>query len=106
MGGRRDDLQQPPDAAFSAHDGLAPIRGDGRKDVPLGLSRMASDVRYPDHCHSIRKTYLVLSEGGFGQGSGARFGPRLGGTFCNVPNSKHAMRSINAPLPAFCAPRA
>lgn len=79
---------------------------EGRDDVWLGVTLMAPGVRYPDHDHAPEETYLVLSDGEFRQGDNAWFAPGKGGTFYNLPNIKHAMRSLNTPLFAFWALRA
>jgi len=74
-----------------------------RKDVWVGASLMAPNVRYPDHNHAPEEVYLVLSEGEFRQGGGGWFSPGIGGSFYNVPRIKHAMRSGETPLFAFWA---
>lgn len=74
-----------------------------RNDVWLGVTVMAPNVRYPDHSHEPEETYLVLSEGEFRQGEGEWFTPGIGGTFYNLPNIKHAMRSGARPLLAIWA---
>ncbi|MEK1886834.1 MAG: dimethylsulfonioproprionate lyase family protein, partial [Phyllobacterium sp.] len=61
--------------------------------------------RYPDHDHSPEEVYLVLSNGEFRQGEGEWFSPGIGGSFYNVPNINHAMRSLDKPLFAFWALR-
>jgi hypothetical protein len=80
---------------------------EDRRDVWLGASLMAPQVRYPDHHHEPEEVYLVLSEGEFRQGEeGAWFSPGIGGSFYNPPGIKHAMRSVDTPLFAFWALRA
>jgi hypothetical protein len=74
-----------------------------RKDLWLGVTLMAPNVRYPDHDHAPEEVYLVLSRGEFQQGEGGWFSPGIGGSFYNVPGIKHAMRSVNTPLFAFWA---
>ncbi|WP_217413220.1 dimethylsulfoniopropionate lyase [Marinobacterium ramblicola] len=74
-----------------------------RKDLWLGVTLMAPNVRYPDHQHAPEEVYLVLSEGEFRQADGEWFSPGVGGSFYNVPCIKHAMRSIDTPLLAFWA---
>ncbi|MEK1853213.1 MAG: dimethylsulfoniopropionate lyase [Phyllobacterium sp.] len=72
-----------------------------RKDIWLGVTLMAPHVRYPDHDHAPEEVYLVLSQGEFRQGEGDWFSPGIGGSFYNIPEIKHAMRSVNTPLFAF-----
>jgi hypothetical protein len=74
---------------------------EDRRDLWFGVTRMAPNVRYPDHDHAPEEVYLVLSEGEFRQGQGAWFSPGVGGSFYNEPGISHAMRSVNTPLLAF-----
>ncbi|WFU12087.1 dimethylsulfoniopropionate lyase (plasmid) [Rhizobium sp. CB3090] len=74
-----------------------------RNDLWLGVTLMAPHVRYPDHDHAPEEVYLVLSEGEFRQGDGDWFSPGIAGSFYNVPQIKHAMRSVDTPLFAFWA---
>ncbi len=102
----------------STHDGTASdnfpeghantmIVGPGaledRRDVWIGATLMAPNVRYPDHDHAPEETYLVLSEGEFMHGDSGWFSPGVGGSFYNVPGIRHAMRSGDTPLFAFWA---
>ncbi|MGY5775311.1 dimethylsulfoniopropionate lyase [Rhizobium sp. LEGMi135b] len=94
-------------ANFAEGHANAMIAGPGgieeRKDLWLGVTLMAPNVRYPDHFHAPEETYLVLSDGKFRQGERDWFAPGIGGTFYNLPNVKHAMRSMDKPLLAFWA---
>ncbi|WEX78416.1 dimethylsulfoniopropionate lyase [Sinorhizobium numidicum] len=74
-----------------------------RRDVWLGVTLMAPNVRYPNHDHAPEEVYLVLSDGEFRQGEAAWFSPGIGGSFYNPPGVKHAMRSLERPLLAFWA---
>ena len=74
---------------------------EDRSDVWLGASILAPHVRYPDHDHPPAEIYLACSEGEFKQGQGEWFSPGIGGSFYNVPNINHAMRSGEQPLFAF-----
>lgn len=74
-----------------------------RGDIWLGVSLLAPHVRYPDHDHGPEEVYLVLSEGEFQQGEGDWFSPGIGGSFYNVPEIRHAMKSVDTPLFAFWA---
>lgn len=74
-----------------------------RRDVWLGTSLLAPDVRYPDHDHAPEETYLVLSEGEFMHGDSGWFSPGVGGSFYNPPGIRHAMRSGDKPLFALWA---
>lgn len=76
---------------------------EDRRDLWIGVTLMAPNVRYPDHDHAPEEVYLVLSEGEFRQGLGAWFSPGVGGSFYNEPGIRHAMRSVDAPLFAFWA---
>lgn len=102
----------------SSHDGSASenftgghanamIIGPGgleeRRDVWVGVTLLAPNVRYPDHDHAPEEVYLVLSDGEFRQGEGEWFSPGVGGSFYNPPAIKHAMQSLDAPLFAFWA---
>ncbi|MBO9112695.1 MULTISPECIES: dimethylsulfoniopropionate lyase [Rhizobium/Agrobacterium group] len=82
---------------------LGPGGLEERKDLWIGTTLMAPNIRYPDHFHAPEETYLVLSEGEFRQGDGEWFSPGVGGSFYNPPNIKHAMRSQGKPLLAFWA---
>jgi hypothetical protein len=82
---------------------LGPGGYEERRDVWLGVSLMAPNVRYPDHDHAPEEVYLVLSEGEFRQGNGPWFSPGVGGFLYNEPGIKHAMRSLDTPLFAFWA---
>ena len=84
---------------------LGPGGFEQRTDVWLGATLLAPNVRYPDHDHSPEEVYLVLSKGEFRQGMGDWFSPGIGGSFYNVPDIKHAMRSLDKPLFAFWALR-
>jgi hypothetical protein len=74
---------------------------EDRKDLYIGVSLLAPDVRYPDHDHGPEEVYLVLSPGRFQHGDSAWFEPGIGGTLYNLPNIKHAMASDGAPLLAI-----
>lgn len=56
-----------------------------RKDLWLGVTLMAPNVRYPNHDHAPEEVYLVLSTGEFQQGEGGWLSPGIGGSFYNVP---------------------
>lgn len=104
---RRRKYDGTASANFDDGHANAMIVGPGgieeRKDVWLGVTVMAPNVRYPAHFHAPEETYLVLSDGEFRQGEGDWFEPGVGGTFYNLPNIKHAMRSGERPLLAFWA---
>lgn len=76
---------------------------EDRKDIWLGATLMAPNVRYPDHDHAPEETYLVLSDGEFMHGDSDWFSPGIGGSFYNPPGIRHAMRSKERPLFAFWA---
>lgn len=80
---------------------IGPGGMEDRRDVWLGVSLLAPEVRYPDHNHAPEEVYLVLSQGEFRQEEGAWFTPGVGGSFYNRPLIKHAMRSLQTPLLAF-----
>lgn len=94
-------------ANFPSSHANTMIAGPGgledRMDVMLGVSYMAPHVRYPDHTHAPEETYLIMSEGEFRHGDSGWFTPGIGGSFYNVPNINHAMRSGEKPLFAFWA---
>ena len=65
---------------------LGPAGLENRRDVWLGASLLAPQVRYTDHSHAPEETYLVLSDGEFRQGDGDWFTPGMGGSFYNTPH--------------------
>ena len=93
-----------PLASHSFGDGHANamVVGPGgledRRDVWVGISLLAPEVRYPDHSHSPEEIYLVLTGSAFRQAGGAWFEPGVGGTFYNKPGIVHAMASGSKPL--------
>lgn len=93
--------------SFLTGHGNAMIVGPGgledRRDLWLGATLMAPNVRYPDHDHAPEETYLVLSEGEFQHGTSDWFSPGIGGSFYNPPGIRHAMRSAERPLFALWA---
>lgn len=82
---------------------LGPSGIEERRDVWLGVTLLAPNVRYPDHDHTPEEVYLVLSDGEFLQDGRGWFSPGIGGSFYNVPHIRHAMRSGDNPLLAFWA---
>ncbi|MFC3074356.1 dimethylsulfoniopropionate lyase [Shinella pollutisoli] len=82
---------------------VGPAALESRRDVWLGATLMAPDVRYPDHDHAPEETYLVLSDGEFMHGDSSWFSPGVGGSFYNPPGIRHAMRSTDRPLFALWA---
>lgn len=82
---------------------LGPGGVEDRRDIWIGLSLMAPQVRYPDHQHRPEETYLVLSPGWFRTGAGDWFEPGIGGSFYNPPNALHTMKSGAEPLLALWA---
>lgn len=83
----------------------AVVIGEGgleeRRDVMLGLSLLAPQVRYPDHNHPPEELYLVLTPGRFQHGDDAWRDLGSGETFHNPPAIKHAMASGDTPLLAL-----
>lgn len=83
----------------------AVIIGEGgleeRRDIAVGASLLAPNVRYPDHTHPPEELYMILSPGRFQHGEEAWCEPGPGGTFHNAPGIKHAMASGNQPLLAI-----
>lgn len=94
-------------ANFPTSHANAMIVGPGgiepRRDIWIGVSLLAPEVRYPDHDHAPEETYLVLSGGEFRQGDGEWFTPGVGGSFYNPPGIRHAMRTGDAPMLALWA---
>ncbi len=92
---------------FPAGHANAMIAGPGaleeRRDVWLGVSLLAPNVRYPDHDHPPEETYLVMTPGEFMHGDSGWFTPGVGGSFFNTPGIRHAMRAGDTPLFAFWA---
>ncbi len=105
--GRRATWDDTASANFPDGHANAMIAGprglEHRTDAWLGVSLLAPNVRYPDHTHAPEETYLVLCESEFRHGDSDWFVPGVGGSFYNVPNIRHAMRSLDAPLFAFWA---
>ncbi|MEF0941242.1 dimethylsulfoniopropionate lyase [Rhizobium sp. BR 362] len=104
---RRRTMHHTASENFADGHANAMIIGPGgleeRNDLWLGVTLMAPHVRYPDHEHAPEEVYLVLSEGEFRQGDGDWFSPGIAGSFYNVPQIKHTMRSVDTPLFAFWA---
>ena len=101
-GRRRGGAAPMASPSFGEGHANAMIVGPGgieeRRDVWVGMSLLAPDVRYPDHSHSPEEIYLVLTGGEFRQADGAWFEPGVGGTFYNEPGILHAMASGDKPL--------
>lgn len=100
---RRGGAAPEASASYAEGHANAMIIGPGgledRKDVWVGMSLLAPDVRYPDHSHAPEEIYLVLTDGRFRQGEREWFTPGVGGTFYNEPSILHAMASSqDAPL--------
>ena len=99
---RRSGASPMASPSFGDGHANAMIVGPGgveeRRDVWVGMSLLAPDVRYPDHRHSPEEIYLVLTGGEFRQAEGAWFEPGVGGTFYNEPGILHAMASGDKPL--------
>jgi hypothetical protein len=72
-----------------------------RRDVRIGVSLMAPNVRYPDHHHPPEEMYVVLSDGQWRQADRPWHEPGIGGLVYNFPNVVHAMRSGANPLLAI-----
>ena len=94
---RRQSTSQIESAAFANGHANSLIVGPGgienRKDVWVGLSLLAPDVRYPNHGHPPEEVYLLLTEGRFCQEEQKWCTVGVGGTFYNRPNIIHAMSS-------------
>ncbi|WP_152048380.1 dimethylsulfonioproprionate lyase family protein [Aureimonas psammosilenae] len=80
---------------------LGPAGVENRKDLSIGVSLLAPNVRYPDHHHGPEEVYLLLSPGRFQHGESGWFEPGTGGTLYNEPHIRHAMASDEAPLLAI-----
>lgn len=52
-----------------------------RRDVWLGVTLMAPNVRFPNHDHAPEEVYLFLSDGELRQAEGPWFSPGIGGSF-------------------------
>jgi quercetin dioxygenase-like cupin family protein len=72
-----------------------------RRDIRIGVSVMAPNVRYPDHHHPAEEIYVVLSDGQWRQADRPWHEPGIGGLVYNFPNVVHAMRSAGNPLLAI-----
>ena len=80
---------------------IGPGGVEERRDVMIGASLLAPNVRYPDHNHAPEEIYLVLTPGRFQHGNSGWFTPGVGGTLHNVPSIKHAMASEDTPFLAM-----
>ncbi|WJS85894.1 dimethylsulfonioproprionate lyase family protein [Paracoccus sp. TOH] len=96
-------------ANFAENHANAMLLGPGgieeRRDLWIGLSLIAPQIRYPDHQHAPEETYLVLSPGSFRKPGRDWFQPGIGGSFFVPPNAVHAMRAEEEPLFALWALR-
>jgi hypothetical protein len=99
-----DDTASPNFPTSHANAMIAGPRGlEERRDLWLGITLMAPQVRYPNHDHAPEETYLVLSDSQFMQADNDWFSPGVGGSFYNPPGIRHAMRSGDKPLLALWA---
>lgn len=98
---RRPGAERVPGNFADGHAN-AIIIGDGglelRGDVRIGVSLLAPQVTYPDHCHPPEELYAVLSPGSWRQDARPWHEPGPGGVVYNRPNVVHAMRSASSPL--------
>jgi quercetin dioxygenase-like cupin family protein len=91
----------------SFHDGHANalVAGPGgleeREDVLVGISLLASHVRYPDHRHPPEEVYVSLAGGAWWNANMDWTTPGPGGLIYNEPNVLHAMRTEEQPLLAI-----
>jgi quercetin dioxygenase-like cupin family protein len=69
-----------------------------RRDVRIGVSLMAPQMRYPDHRHPPEEIYIAMSRGEWRQASNPWHEPGIGNLVYNPPNIVHAMRSADQPL--------
>ncbi len=72
-----------------------------RRDVRIGASLVAPNIRYPDHSHPPEEVYLVLSGGQWWNSETPWHEPGPGGIVHNPPGIMHAMRAGEAPLLAI-----
>lgn len=102
---RRRPGSESHGAAF--HDGhanadiVSPTGLERRRDVWIGASLVAPDVRYIEHRHPPEEIYIVMSEGEWYREDRGWHAPGVGGVVYNPPNVGHAMRAGSSPLLAF-----
>lgn len=72
-----------------------------RRDVWIGATLLAPDVRYIDHDHPPEEVYLPLSPGEWWNEDMDWTDPGLDGTIYNRPGIRHAMRSGATPFLAL-----
>jgi hypothetical protein len=100
----RDGAEMQGEPFLNGHANAAITGPEGleiRRDVWIGVSLMAPNMRYPDHRHPPEEIYVVLSGGQWRQASGPWHEPGIGGLVYNPPNIVHAMRSTEQPLLAL-----
>jgi hypothetical protein len=100
----RDGAEMQGEPFLNGHANAAITGAEGlemRRDVWIGVSLMAPNMRYPDHRHPPEEIYVVLSGGQWRQASGPWYEPGIGGLVYNPPNIVHAMRSTERPLLAL-----
>ena len=81
---------------------VGPAGIEVRDDFVVGASLLAPGVVYPEHQHSPRETYLVLSAGDWYREDAGWYTPGLGGVVYHPAMLVHAMRATaEAPLLAL-----
>jgi quercetin dioxygenase-like cupin family protein len=102
---KRRNSSSPDGTNF--HDGHANalVAGPGgleeRDEVWIGISLLASHVRYPDHRHQPEEVYVSLAGGAWWNSNMEWTTPGPGGLIYNEPNVLHAMRTDEQPLLAI-----
>ncbi len=89
---------------FDGHANAVVVGPEGiekRDDVMIGISLMATHVRYPDHRHPPEEVYVSLAGGAWWKEGEDWYRPKSGGLVYNEPNILHAMATEEDPLLAI-----
>ena len=101
---RREGAEKESRNFFDGHANALVVGPEGletRKDVLIGISLMAPQVRYPDHRHPPEEVYVSLAGGAWWKQGRGWHRPECGGLVYNEPNILHAMATDEEPLLAI-----
>ena len=98
---RRTGAEDHGEMFYHGHANAAIIGPTGlerRRDVLVGASLVAPEVRYVDHNHPPEEIYVVMSEGEWYRKGRGWYTPGVGGIVYHPPSVVHAMRAGPEPL--------